>query len=314
VQLRMTRFSDKTKGMLQIAAAGVLLGTLGVCVREAGQNVWVTVWWRCVVGAVTISLLATRCGWTLTPPRSGRAWLVTLACGLLMTLTWVLFFASLDHLSIGVATVVFQVQPLILMAWGVMVLRERARALEWIAAVVALVGIALVALPPLWASLPGGASTLTGLVLCIGAAACFTGVTLIARGATVSPECLAWWQCVCGAVCLSWAPVINGLPPWGVTWAWLFDLGAVHTGLAYVLLYAGIRRTGLIQVALLQFISPVAAVLVDWWVFKQLLGAIQLVGLALAIVALTTAIRSKGKPSQKGSSVSHHFPAQGARS
>jgi drug/metabolite transporter (DMT)-like permease len=307
-------FSDKAKGMLQGAAAGVLLGTLGVCVREAGQNAWVTVWLRCVVGAVTISLLANRSGWTLTPPRNGRAWLVTLACGLLMTLTWILFFASLDRLSIGVATVAFQVQPLMLIAWGAIVLRERVRPLDWIAAVVALVGIALVALPPLWASLPHRALALTAFVPCIGAAACFTGVTLISRGAMVSPECLAWWQCVSGAICLAWAPVVYGIPPWGVAWAWLFDLGAVHTGLAYVLLYAGLRKVNLVQLALLQFIAPIAAVMVDWWVYEQRLGAIQLGGLALTIGALSTAIRGNAKPSQQASSCSHHFPAQGARS
>jgi drug/metabolite transporter (DMT)-like permease len=310
----MTRFSDQTRGLLQVAAAGVLIGTLGVCVREAGQNAWVTVWFRCVVGAVTISLLASQFGWTLTLPRNGRAWLATLACGLLMTLTWVLFFASLGHLSIAVATVVFQVQPLILMAWGVMVLYERVSLPQWAAAVVALVGIALVALPPLRATLPDRASAWTGVVLCIGAAACFTGVTLIARRATVSPQCLAWSQCVIGAVCLSWAPVVHGLPPWGIAWAWLFDLGAIHTGLAYVLLYVGIRRINTVQVALLQFVSPIAAVLVDWWVYQRFLEAIQLVGLVLTIVALATAIRSNGKQSQQTDSLSHHFPPQGARS
>ena len=127
----MTRFSDQTRGLLQVAAAGVLIGTLGVCVREAGQNAWVTVWFRCVVGAVTVFFLASQFGWTLTLPRNGRAWVATLACGLLMTLTWVLFFASLGHLSIAVATVVFQVQPLILMAWGVMVLYERVSLPQW---------------------------------------------------------------------------------------------------------------------------------------------------------------------------------------
>jgi drug/metabolite transporter (DMT)-like permease len=313
VQLQMARFSDQTVGTLQVAGAGVLIGTLGVCVREAGQSAWVTVWFRCVVGAVTVSLLASQFGWRLTLPRNGREWLATLACGLLMTLTWVFFFASLDHLSIGVATVVFQVQPLILMACSVMVLHERASALEWTAAVAALVGIALVALPPLRASVPGGASALTGFVLCIGAAACFTGVTLIARRATVSPQGLAWSQCVVGAVCLSWAPLVDGLPSWGLAWAWLVDLGAVHTGLAYVLLYAGIRRTNTVQIALLQFVSPIAAVLVDWCVYKQLLQAIQLVGLVLTIMALAAAIRSSGNQSRQADSLSRQFPPQGAR-
>lgn len=281
--------------------------------REAGQNAWVTVWFRCVVGAVTVSLLASQFGWTLALPRNGRAWVATLACGLLMTLTWVLFFASLNHLSIGLATVVFQAQPLILMALGVMALHERASALEWAAAVVALLGIALVALPPLRGSFSDGASALTGFVLCLGAAACFTGVTLIARRATVSPQGLAWSQCVVGAVCLSWAPLVDGLPSWGLTWAWLFDLGAIHTGLAYVLMYAGIRRTNTVQIAQLQFVSPIAAVLVDWCVYKQFLEAIQLVGLVLAIVAPATAIRSSGKHSRQADSLSRPFPPQGAR-
>ena len=313
-QLQMTRFSEQTVGIVQVAGAGVLIGTLGVCVREAGQNAWVTVWFRCVVGAVTVSLLASQFGWRLTLPRSGRAWRATLACGLLMTLTWVLFFASLSHLSIGVATVVFQVQPLMLMACGVMVLHERASALEWAAAVVALVGIGLVALPPLRGSFSDGASALTGFGLCIGAAVCFTGVTLIGRRATVSPHGLAWSQCVVGAVCLSWAPLVDGLPSWGIAWAWLVDLGAAHTGLAYVLLYAGIRRTTTVQIALLQFVSPIAAVLIDWCVYKQLLEGVQLVGLVLTIVALATAIGGSSKQSRQVDSLSRQFPPQGARS
>ena len=300
----MTRFSAQAGGLLQVAGAGVLIGTLGVCVREAHQNAWVSVWFRCVVGAVTVAVLARQLGWTLTLPRNSRAWLATLACGLLMTLTWALFFTSLGHLSIAVATVVFQVQPLILMAWGVIVLHEFVSLPQWTAAVAALVGIALVALPPLRASLPDRASALMGVVQCIGAAACFTGVTLIARRATVSTQCLAWSQCVVGAVCLSWAPLVHGLPPWGIAWAWLFDLGAVHTGLAYVLLYTGIRRINTVQVALLQFVSPIAAVLVDWCVYRKLLEAMQLFGLVLTIVALATALKSSGKQSQQAGSLS----------
>jgi len=164
-----------------------------------------------------------------------------------------------------------------------------------VAAVVALVGIALVALPSLHGSFSDGASAVTGFVLCLGAAGCFTGVMLIARRATVSSQGLAWSQCIVGAVCLSWAPAVDGLPPWGIAWAWLADLGAIHTGLAYVLMYAGIRRTNTVQVALLQFVSPVAAVLVDWCVYKQFLEPIQLLGLVLATVALVAAIGRSGK-------------------
>jgi drug/metabolite transporter (DMT)-like permease len=69
-----------------------------------------------------------------------------------------------------------------------------------------------------------------------------------------------------------------------------------------------------VRIALLQFVSPIAAVLVDWYVYKQHLEAIQLAGLVLTIVALAIALRSNGKQSQKSDSLSHQFPPQGARS
>lgn len=285
----MTRCSDQTLGVLQVSAATVLLGTLGVCVRESGQDQWVTVWSRCVIGAMTIALLSVASRDTLELPRDIKSRLATLACGLLMTLTWVLFFASLHHLSIAVATIVFQVQPLILMLWGALVLRERVLPLEWTAAIIALLGIALFAAPSLRGSVDGGISTLVGVMLCMGAAGCFTGVTMMARKTTVSPKGLTWWQCVIGAVCLSWVPVVEGFPATSSGWAWLCDLGTVHTGLAYVLLYAGVRRTTTVQVAFLQFMSPMAAVIVDWSVYRQTPQPIQLVGLVLTAVPLTTA-------------------------
>jgi drug/metabolite transporter (DMT)-like permease len=313
VQCQMARLSDQTLGVMQVSTATVLLGTLGVCVRESGQGPWVTVWWRCLIGAVTIALLSGDFRNTLALPRNMQIRLATLACGLLMTLTWVLFFASLSHLPIAVATVVFQVQPLMLMLWGVLVLRERVFPREWTAAVTVLAGIALVAAPPLRGSVAGGASALAGVVLCIGAAGCFTGVTVIARKTTVSPQGLACWQCVIGAVCLSWVPAVEGFPSTLSGWAWLSDLGAIHTGLAYVLLYAGVRRTTTVQIALLQFISPLAAVLLDWCVYKQTLGPLQLDGLVLAAVGLTIATRRRDVRS-KSELLSPDLTSEGAKS
>lgn len=312
-QYQVARLSAQTLGVLQVSTAMVLLGTLGVCVRESGQDQWVTVWWRCLIGAVTIALLSGDFRDTLALPRDVKTRLATLACGLLMALTWVLFFASLNHLSIAVATVIFQVQPLFLMLWSALVLGERVFPREWTASVVALAGIALVAAPPLRGSVVGGASALAGVVLCIGAAGCFTGVMLIARKTTVSPWGLAWWQCVVGAACLSWVPAIEGFPRTLIGWGWLCDLGVIHTGLAYALLYTGFRRTTTVQIALLQYISPMAAVLVDWCVYNQTLEPVQLVGFVLAAVALASATRSRDDRS-KAALLSPHLTSEGAKS
>ena len=80
--------------------------------------------------------------------------------------------------------------------------------------------------------------------------------------------------------------MVHGWPAWGAAWGWLVGLGAIHTGLAYVVLYAGMARLSTSRIALLQFVYPAAAVLVDWLVYARALGAVQLLGVALMAVAL----------------------------
>lgn len=67
---------------------------------------------------------------------------------------------------------------------------------------------------------------------------------------------LAWWQCALGAAVLWVAPVRQGWPAWGASWAWLAGLGLIHTGLAYTLMYAGMARLATARVAVLQFAYP----------------------------------------------------------
>jgi len=51
-------------------------------------------------------------------------------------------------------------------------------------------------------------------------------------------------------------------------------------------LYAGMARLSTSRIALLQFVYPAAAVIVDWLVYGRALSAVQLVGVGLMAVAL----------------------------
>ena len=99
---------------------------------------------------------------------------------------------------------------------------------------------------------------------------------------------LSTGQCAVGALALSAWPLVHGLPEWGTTWGWLAGLGVLHTGLAYVLLYAGMARLATGRVAVLQFVYPATAVLVDWAMYGRALGPVQMAGVALIGAALWT--------------------------
>ena len=298
-------FSDTRErdGQWLLIAGGVLLGSIGVFVEEAAQHPLVTVWFRCALG--TLALLA----WCLAAGRgrelwlSGRARWVACATGVLMVLNWALFFAAIPRTSIAVATVIFHIQPIWVIALGAFFLREAVSPRQWLATLVALGGLVLTT-----GLLDGGAQRaqasggyLAGVLMCLGGSLCYAAVTLLANAQknlaqqAISPFAMALWQCLVGTAALAWAPMVLGWPQQGAAWGWLLGLGVLHTGLAYVLLFAGMARLGLGRIAVLQFVYPLTAVLMDWVVYGRVLSPVQLAGVALMAAALWTLRRPAGR-------------------
>lgn len=283
------------QGRWLMVAGGALLGTLGICIEEAGQGALMAVWFRCAFGALALTAWVALGGrWSLL--RLGRrALTAAVAAGLLMLLNWGLFFAAIERTSIGVATVVFHIQPFWVMALGAWWLHEPVHRRQWLAGAVALLGLALASGLHETGTLTG--EHLTGVLMCLGGSISYALVTLIAKSAQgASPLALAWVQCLVGALLLAWWPWVQGWPGTAAAWGWLAALGVLHTGLAYVLLYTGVARLPAGQVALLQFVYPAAALAVDWVVYGRALGVVQTFGLLLMLLAL----RFSGRPDRAG--------------
>ncbi len=60
----------------------------------------------------------------------------------------------------------------------------------------------------------------------------------------------------------------------------------LHTGLAYAILFAGMARLTLGRIAVLQYVYPLTAIVLDWAVYGRALGAVQLAGVGLMAGAL----------------------------
>lgn len=287
---------QQRRGIALMTLGGVLLGTLGIFLERAGQDPLTAVWFRCAFGAAALLAWGGATGRLHELRLRGREGWAVLAAGLLIVGNWALFFAAIERTSIGVATVVFHVQPLWLLAAGAWWLGERVSARQAIATGFALAGLAL-ATGLLDGAAAGRAfdrSYLIGLLMCLGGSLSYAGVTLIAKSVrTVSSYALATWQCFVGAVLFVGWPLAHGWPGFGAAWGWLAGLGALHTGLAYVLLYAGIARLPAARVALLQFVYPGAAIGFDWLVYGHALSPLQIGGVALMAAALWSA----GRPS-----------------
>lgn len=279
--------AQETRGQWLMIAGGVLLGTVGVFVQEAGQHPLVTVLFRCAFGA--LALLA----WGLATGRvrelrvRGRSWPVVAATGVLMVLNWALFFAAIPRTSIGVATIVFHIQPVWIMLFGTLVLREAVAPRQVAAMLAALLGLVLTTGLLGGDAAAWGPDHVSGLLMCLAGSLCYAAVTILAKTEkVVTPFALAWWQCAVGTVLLLWVPLVHGWPQAPSSWAWLAGLGVLHTGLAYAILFAGMARLTLGRIAVLQYVYPLTAIVLDWAVYGRALGAVQLAGVGLMAGAL----------------------------
>lgn len=279
--------AQEIRGQWLMIAGGVLLGTVGVFVQEAGQHPLVTVLFRCAFGA--LALLA----WGLATGRmrelrvGGRSWAVVVATGVLMVLNWALFFAAIPLTSIGVATIVFHIQPVWIMLFGTLVLREAVAPRQVAAMLAALLGLVLTTGLLGGDAAAWGPDHVSGLLMCLAGSLCYAAVTILAKTEkVVTPFALAWWQCAVGTVLLLWVPLVHGWPQAPSSWAWLAGLGVLHTGLAYAILFAGMARLTLGRIAVLQYVYPLTAIVLDWVVYGRALGAVQLAGVGLMAGAL----------------------------
>ena len=92
-------------------------------------------------------------------------------------------------------------------------------------------------------------------------------------------------QCVFGGMLLFF---ILPMGPGGISnsqWGWLFVIGAVHTDGVYILLYGALPKLSTPIIAVLLFIYPASAILVDALLYQTTISMAQTLGLALIFIS-----------------------------
>jgi drug/metabolite transporter (DMT)-like permease len=290
--------SNSVAGAFPFLLGSALLGTIGIFVHHAGADPLTTTWFRCAFGllGLTLWVLLRRQTGYLRLARTTGPWV--LSAGMLMVLSWGLFFTAIERTSVSVAIVLFQIQPMWVLVLGAFWLKESIGRQRIVSVSVAMLGLVLATGIPEHTSLFGARDMFRpgywlGVNLCLIGAFCMACVTIIARRLRDLPAgILAWWQCALGTLVL-WAwPMKQGWPEWGMSWVWLAGLGLVHTALAYTLMYVGMARLNTGRIAVLQFVYPAVAIVIDWLFFDQRLSGVQLFGIALMLVAIGFAERA----------------------
>lgn len=276
----MTTTTQQPGGTWQMVLAMTLSGTIGLAVVESGMAPLSVVFFRCLIGgAGLLAWLAATRSWA---PVSSRDLLWIVLGGLALVLNWLCLFSSYRYGSISVSTVVYHTQPFILLCLASVLQGERMQTarLPWL--VLAFGGVVLTS------QVHGSiGSTWLGALLASVAAFLYAVATLVTRQLKhLPPSQIAAFQMGVGVLVL--LPIVWGdLGPLATRgWVAVATLGLVHTAFMYTIMYSAFQRLPTQTIAVLSFIYPLVALLVDLLYFKVSLHWMQQLGMAAIVFAL----------------------------
>jgi drug/metabolite transporter (DMT)-like permease len=272
--------TKQPNGTWQMVLAMALSGTIGLAVVESGMSPLSVVFFRCLIGgAGLLAWLAFTRSWA---PVSRRDLMWIVAGGLALVLNWLCLFSSYRHGSISVSTVVYHTQPFMLLCLASLIQREPMQPgrMPWL--VLAFFGVVLTS------QVQGASgSTWLGALLASAAALLYAVATLVTRQLKhLPPSQIAAFQMGVGVLVLLpivWAD-LGPLESRG--WAAVITLGLVHTAFMYTIMYAAFQRLPTQSIAVLSFIYPLVALVVDLLYFKVSLHWMQQLGMAAIVLAL----------------------------
>lgn len=294
-------------GLLRVLAAAAALGTLGPVASVAyGEGVEPATLsalragiGAAILGALVLSRRQPSVDLARLAPRQRALLALAVAVNGLMNL--VLFFAF-GAMAVGLVMVIFYCYPVLVALMSAALGRERLTALRILALVVAGVGLALVLGSQLG---PAAHATAAGVLLAGVAATCHAVYLVTIRGGFDDvPAVQATSLVLAGGLAISGtaALVIEGAGAAGewlaspVAWAAILCAGTLGAALPKVWVIGGVRLIGSTRTAVAMLLEPVVAVVVAAVALDQGLGALELAGGALILVAVVLA-QAPSRPS-----------------
>ena len=194
------------------------------------------------------------------------------------------FFASLERIEAGLASLLLYVYPAIVTVTAFALGREQLSRRRVGALTLATGGVALVLVG-------GGTGEVDplGAGLALGAALLYSGYILISERIGERTPAVPFAASVCtgaGVTFLVAATVSGGISATGEGVMWAAVLASVSTVMPIVLLMAGIVRVGPSTASIASTVEPPFTVALAWLVFGETLGPLQLAGGALVLSAV----------------------------
>ena len=249
--------------------------------------------WRLALAIPFFALLARANGQRLGGVPRGVL-LAVMAGGIFFALDLSSWHLGIELTRLGNATLFGNSGSILIVAWGLFVLRRAPHANEWLAFAAAIVGSAIL----LGRSLEIDHTTLVGDLLCLLAGFLYTFYILLAQKGreTLGSWSLLFWSSLAGLPVMVGVALVLGEPFWPTDWTPVVALSITSQLIGQGLLVFALRHFSPLVVGLALLTQPVVSVAVGWVWFDEVLSPLDAIGMALVAAGLVL-VRGSGKPS-----------------
>lgn len=217
------------RGILELVFAMLLSGSIGIFVVSSNQPPANVVFFRCIIAFICLVPYCAARGLIRREYFQVRLLLPIIVSGIFLVLNWLLLFKAYPLIDIGLATVIYHVNPFLVILGGAVVLRQAVSRNDILWSAVAFAGLVCL-VGAANGALMLGSNVFAGVVLTLSASALYAGTVLLSKAsAGVPPAVVVLVQTAVGSLLLAPLADFSALPTSSSEWACLATLGVVHT-------------------------------------------------------------------------------------
>lgn len=289
--LRLPATHTPAAALFQVLAGGALIGFAPVMARFSEVGPLATAGWRMLAAVLVLAPVVVV---SRGRPAGGRhSWIWISLSGLAFALDLGFFHMALQHTSVAHATLLVNLAPVVALGAGVVLFGEVITRWKIVGLIAALAGAAL--MTQMRADVSG---TLTGNAMALVGMLGYSAYLIAVKQARASLSALdvMFGSSVVCAVALFAGAFMTGEVVLPVTMqgiAILAALGVIAHAMGQGLVALGMGQTPVGLASILLLVQPLVAAITAWFVFREGMGAVEMLGALLVLAGIAAASRSR---------------------
>lgn len=295
----MNENEQKNKAIIKIMIAMIIFGSVGFIASKTGLKAIDLVFVRCIFASIFLSAIWLSTGIFKKEEFNKKEILLSLLSGVFLVLNWVFLFKSFEVLPVTISISIYYLAPVIFFLIGSVIFKEKISIFPLIGVFCSFIGTLFVS--GLNTSLSNQSFLSSGVIWAFLAAVFYGCLMILNKGITkTSSYFTTMLQTTLGFLLLIPFVKFSSFSNLQIHhWSAIIIIGFIHTGIVYALFFGNIRFLPSKIIAVLTFLDPAVAILLDTVIsgFKPSIS--QVIGIFLTFSGIALILFKGNSKSEK---------------